>query len=103
MTDINAEVPGINPELITKYFNHPDREFGLKQLITVFDYLRRATLRAEDLSQAYLNQIVKLQRQKAENPDNPIANIKPNTSGTTTKSAKPKILPSPHLDLNLDL
>jgi hypothetical protein len=50
--------PGINVDLITDYFNKGD----LRNLLTVFDFLRRATLRAEALSRAYQAQMFELHR-----------------------------------------
>lgn len=45
--------PGINHDLIKQYFEAGD----LKNLIAVFDFLRRATLRAEALATVYQRQM----------------------------------------------
>lgn len=58
MSDDLNQYPGINAALIKRYVDEND----LDNLLAIFDFLRRSTLRAETLSQVYLNQITVLQK-----------------------------------------
>jgi hypothetical protein len=95
--DINRH-PGINSDLIRIYFERGD----IKSLTSLFDFLRRTTLRAESLSRAYQSQMVELHRRledirmganvKKKQPIEPTSPEPPQTKPTVARKPKGKVI-----------
>lgn len=80
-------LPTINPDLIERYMKAGD----LKNLVSLFDFQRRQMARAEDLSRAYLAQMVVLEKRLGEARKTAV----PATTTTTpTQPRQPKKKPS---------
>jgi hypothetical protein len=90
--------PYINTELITKYMT----EGNILAMTSLFDFAHRQMTRAEDLSRAYLAQMVvleaRLKEARGEETRQPIRVAReptatreaPRTEGSKTASSKPK-------------
>lgn len=99
--------PGINADLVKEYFDKGD----LANLTTLFDFMRRAMLRAESLSRAYQSQMFELHRRldDARSPDRIIAVSKPRREVPDTvvepkpKLAKPARPSKPDLSVDIEL
>lgn len=75
------DAPGINADLIRRYAQGAN-EWGIAQLITLFDHLRKCSQRAEYLSTAYLKRIQQLEARISRETTPPTIRTNPGEPST---------------------
>lgn len=94
----DSATPGMNPELIEKYFFHEDRAFGLQQLKTLLDFSHRQRHRAEFLCQVFMKKMTQLEaelqrmkegRDPTEALTRSLSQVKRNVSQAAGKTSSP--------------
>lgn len=101
--EAETNLPGINSDLIRQYAEEykSGSEAGLTNLLTLFNALRRGELQARTLSQAYLNQIIRMQSEGATTSPRRISDdTSPRPERSQARETQTKVSAKPKLSQN---